>query len=266
MPILRPPRLSELRYEFSAFKDVYSLLSGKNAAVKHTTASPKRHILMIPGLGVGHWSFKPLQKMLEQQGHICYDWGLGRNRAGMNFQPVLDELPETWAFKQIPKKSGKIISREIGVPYLCWKTIQRARELAEKTKQPIVVLGWSLGGLIAREVARELPEHVDKVITFGSPVKGGAKYTITAWRFSRLGVDIDWLEDVIKHRNETLIQQPITCIYSKRDGIVHWSSAVDDMNPNVSLHEVSASHFGMGINKTCWQIMLNSLANLESSV
>ncbi len=263
-PLLRPPRLRDLRYELSAIKDAVSLILNKRVAATINHSVPKRHILMVPGLGVGHWSFKPLQHFLEQNGHFCYDWELGRNRAGINFRPRLEDLPESWSFSHIPKSTGKIRSREIGVPYLCWKTVQRARYLAEHTNAPIVLLGWSLGGLIAREVARELPDHVDKVITFGSPVKGGPKYTITAWRFSKLGVDIEWLDDVIKHRNEIHIQQPITCIYSKRDGIVHWSSAVDDINPNVQLHEVTASHFGMGINKICWQIILNSLASTEN--
>jgi pimeloyl-ACP methyl ester carboxylesterase len=83
---------------------------------------------------------------------------------------------------------------------------------------PVRLIGWSLGGYLAREVAREHPHAVQQVITLGSPVIGGPKYTAVAGAYRRRGVDLDAIEAEVAVRNELPLDTPITAIYSQSDG------------------------------------------------
>ena len=122
----------------------------------------------------------------------------------------------------------------------------------EATGKPVVLIGWSLGGFMAREVARDLPNVVERVITMGSPIIGGPKYTVAAPYFARWGQDLDWIELEIRSREERPITQPIHAIISKTDGIVDWQAAIDRHSPDVEHIEVDAAHLGMGFNQVIW--------------
>lgn len=91
---------------------------------------------------------------------------------------------------------------------------------AEQQNTQFHIVGWSLGGFIAREVARDLPNAIKSVVTMGSPVFGGPKYTSVAPVFRAREIDLDWTEEEIEKRFSNPIQSPITTIFSKRDGIV----------------------------------------------
>ncbi len=86
--------------------------------------------------------------------------------------------------------------------------------------EKFALIGHSLGGYMAREVARQLPEHVSQLITFGSPVNGGPKYTAAGRVFLRRGVDMDWIEAIINEREKLPIKVPLTTIVSPSDAIV----------------------------------------------
>ena len=112
----------------------------------------------------------------------------------------------------------------------------------------ISLIGWSLGGVYAREMAKEMPDLVRSVITLGTPFTGHPKAT-NAWRFYNLvsgqqSHDEDLLAEVRKPP-----PVPTTSIYSKTDGIVAWQCSI---NPTRHAHteniEVHASHIGMGMN------------------
>ncbi|RZV55156.1 MAG: alpha/beta fold hydrolase, partial [Pseudomonadales bacterium] len=145
------------------------------------------------------------------------------------------------------------------VPALIDKMHDRVKARAEALGGPVVLIGWSLGGYVAREVARDLPEHVAAVITMGSPVVGGPKYTSTAAIFRARNCDLDWIEQEVEKRFENPIRQPITAIFSKRDGVVGWRSSIDHFSPHVNHIEVNVSHIGMGLNAGVWRLVLNAL-------
>jgi len=92
------------------------------------------------------------------------------------------------------------------VPYLCDHLADRVRERHEAGGEPIALIGWSLGGYLARKAARDLPHIVDRVITFGSPVVGGPKCTAAARLFRRYGMDLDWIEAEIAKRERVPIR------------------------------------------------------------
>ena len=122
---------------------------------------------------------------------------------------------------------------------------------------PVLVFGKT--GQVARELARDMPDIVDRVVTMGSPVIGGPKYTAVARAFERGGQDTDWIEAEIARRESTPITQPITAIYSRTDGIVGWQAAIDHHSPNVRHVEIDAAHLGMGFNPTIWAEVLSAL-------
>jgi pimeloyl-ACP methyl ester carboxylesterase len=113
---------------------------------------------------------------------------------------------------------------------------------------PVRLLGWSLGGYLAREVAREIPEAVDRVVTLGSPVVGGPRYTLTAPIYRLAGVDLDAIDREIRRREQVPLRVPVTAVYSRRDGIVNWEACIDRKSDCVEHVEVDASHIGMGGN------------------
>jgi pimeloyl-ACP methyl ester carboxylesterase len=125
----------------------------------------------------------------------------------------------------------------------------------------ITLIGWSLGGVVAREVARLYEPHVREIITMGTPVIGGPKYTIVGDRFAKAqDLDLDEYEAYVHSVNSIGLTQPITAFYSKRDGIVGWQAAVDTYNEQARNIEVDTTHLGIGINAKVWIEIAETLA------
>ena len=81
---------------------------------------------------------------------------------------------------------------------------------------------------MAREAARERPDLVHRVITLGTPVVGGPKYTVVARRFGRRGIDMAAIEAEIELRNRISLRTPVTAIYSRADAVVAWEACIDE--------------------------------------
>jgi alpha/beta superfamily hydrolase len=130
-----------------------------------------------------------------------------------------------------------------------------------RTKQQVRIIGWSFGGFIARELARERPELIHRVITLGTPVVGGPKYTVFAARLRRKGVDLDAMEAEIASRNSITLQTPVTAIYSRADAMVAWQACIDRNGSNVEHVEVGTTHMGFGISPEVYMIIAQRLAS-----
>jgi pimeloyl-ACP methyl ester carboxylesterase len=189
-----------------------------------------RPVMLLPGFGTDELSMRPLGRYLRYLGYDVYDWGLGRNRGRVNRH-----------------------TRQIGA---------RVREISrELDGASVTLIGWSLGGVIARETARLFAPYVREVITLATPIIGGPKYTTAAGHFARAGkLDLDEFEKEVHARNSAGIQQPVTSIYSKRDGIVGWRASVDVYNAHARNIEVNSSHFGIGANGRVWRLIADVLA------
>ena len=177
------------------------------------TARP-RTVILLPGFGTSPRSMVVMEAYLRRAGHRVRDWGLGRN---------------TGEAKQLRLRLVPVVESSI--------TTHR---------EPVVLVGWSLGGFIAREYAREHPRHVRQVVTLGSPVIGGPRYTATARWYRSQGFDLDELEQAVAARYSTALTVPVTAIYSKRDGVVAWRACIDRWSPNVRHIEVTETHIGLG--------------------
>ena len=190
-----------------------------------------RPVMLIPGYQTGESSMRPLGKFLEYLGYDVYGWGNGRNRGDVE---------------------GDILR------------VGRRAELihADRDGMPVTLIGWSLGGVAAREAARLFEPAVREVITMGTPIIGGPKYTIAGPQFAeKSGLDLDKFEKEVHERNSIGIKQPVTSIYSKSDGVVGWRASVDIYNEQAQNIEVNSSHFGLGANGKVWRIIARQLAS-----
>jgi pimeloyl-ACP methyl ester carboxylesterase len=185
-------------------------------------------VLVLPGYGATDASTALLRAYLRYLGYRARGWGLGRNRGD--------------------------------VPALLPRVAALVRETARATGAPLRLVGWSLGGYLAREAAREHPEAVERVVTLGSPVAGGPKYTAMARLFRPLGVDLDAIEAAVAARESVPLRVPVTAIYSKADGIVGWRACVDARNRDVEHVEVRTTHLGLGFAPEVYRVVARRLA------
>nr|WP_231471755.1 alpha/beta fold hydrolase [Novosphingobium sp. CECT 9465] len=153
---------------------------------------PSRPVMLLPGFGTHPARMKPLARALQDAGHRVSDWGLG-----FNFGPSEERFDR-----------------------LCERVVTMAR----KEGEPLVLVGWSLGGIFAREVARAHPESVRLVITMGSPFSGDRRAN-NAWRAYQLiaGHSVD--SPPIGRDMAVKPPVPTVALWSPRDGIISPRSA-----------------------------------------
>lgn len=187
----------------------------------------KRKIVVIPGFLFADRSTWPLRRYLKHLGYDALPWGFGRNMGH-------------------PERDAERLAEHL-------KTVRRDGE-------PITLIGWSLGGVIARLVARHDPQLVREIITLGTPVEGGPKYTVAGDNLARRrGINLDAIEHRVHAINSEGLDRPITVIYSRSDGIVHWRAAIDRYNAQARHIRVSSSHIGLGVNPLVWRIVARVL-------
>jgi pimeloyl-ACP methyl ester carboxylesterase len=211
-PISPPGRLDtlqELRLPFDALRWAPSWLTARSGR-----APQPRSVILLPGFGAGPRSMRLMESFLRRRGHRVRDWGLGRNDGDA-------------------RKLRAQLTRVV-------------EESMASHGEPVVLVGWSLGGYIAREYAREHAEQVRRVVTLGSPVIGGPRYTATARWYRSQGHDLEAMERAVAARYATPIRVPVTAVYSRRDGIVAWQACIDRWSPDVRHVEVSETHVGLG--------------------
>jgi len=217
-------------------------------------------VIVVPGLWASDGMMSTLRRFLTKSGYDAQGWELGRNLAGRGWDGEISDLSEGWAQGERDRPNNG----EGAVPALCDEFTNQVRERSQKLGRPIALVGWSLGGFLAREAARDLPNHVNAVITFGTPVIGGPKYTFVNNRYRRRGLDIDWIAEQTLARHKIPIQCPVTSIYSKQDAIVHWSASIDHWSPNVTHYEVNCTHTAYGFHAPTFQIIRSQLDKIFS--
>jgi pimeloyl-ACP methyl ester carboxylesterase len=188
-------------------------------------------VVVYPGLGGGALTTVHLRHFLRDCGFVAYDWqgGINTGPDGM-FDPWLERLAD------------------------------RVRELHRSHGATVSLIGWSLGGVYAREVAKRCPQAVRQVITLGTPFSSmsSANHARTLYRL--LGGDTSQLTPELEARLRECPPVPTTSIYSKADGIVAWRGCLEKESEFVENIEVGASHLGMGAHPEVLRIVVDRLA------
>lgn len=197
----------------------------------------KTPVMTLPGFSGPEFSLQPLNRFLGSNGYIAQSWGLGVNR-GIRDMAHMENL-----------------SAVLG---------KRLREMADEHGRPVALVGQSLGGVFARELARRNPEHVDRVITLGSP----AHFGDTSKNVNTMVAQLMALytgravEDLLREARELNLNiaeppagVPLVSIYSRYDGVAPVTTTripqrflqSDDGSPRENI-EIVCSHCGMGVN------------------
>lgn len=177
-------------------------------------------VLVLPGFMTTDASTRRLRRYLGSLGHDVHGWELGRNLG--------------------PKAIG-------------WsgdKLVARVAALHEATGRKVSLVGWSLGGIMARQVARRLPDRVRQVVTLGAPFTGDINATIVRSLYERLTgqklTDPDVVAQLLESRDPPPV--PATSIYSRNDGVVAWQNCLEPPSPTSDNIEVRGSHCGLAVN------------------
>ena len=223
---LRPPGALLLMLEARAFWEMGAMV----AALPWLRRLPRgdgHPVLVFPGMGANDFTTVPLRNFLNNLGYVTQAWG-----QGFNFGP------------------------RDGVLHKCAADV---RKLSERHGQPVSLIGWSLGGIYAREMAKELPLHTRSVITLGTPFTGHPKAT-NAWRIFEMLSGHRADDPAMIERVRTPPPVPTTSIYSRTDGIVSWQCSLNEPGPMTENIEVHASHTGMGMNPLALYAVADRLA------
>jgi pimeloyl-ACP methyl ester carboxylesterase len=204
------------------------------------SASPKERgdghpVIVFPGLAGGPLSTRPLRRFLDKSGYVSHDWGHGlKTGPDGDFDDWLDQLDDHLV--DVHSAHGRRVS----------------------------LIGWSLGGIYARELAKRSGPLVRQVITLGTPfgALGDANHAATAWRL--LNGDTSQLTPGLQARLRQTPDVPTTAIYSKTDGIVPWRACMEQETHGSESVEVSgASHLGLGTHPKVLRIVASRLAQPE---
>ncbi len=214
---------SRAPWEFGAALAAYPLLRQAPRGDGHA-------VVVFPGRGAPDLSTLPLRAFLNERGYRPHGWDLK-----FNFGPRAGVLE---------------------------RSLERVRALRKASGRRVSLVGWSLGGVYAREIARLAPRDVRCVVTLGSPFTGHPKAN-HAWRLYQLasGHDLDDTEDFDRVREAPPV--PTTSVFSRSDGIVAWQCCLQPKGPLAESIEVGASHFGIGLHPAAWYAVADRLCQRE---
>lgn len=226
-----PPSRTLLMMEGRAICEMFSLF----AAYPLLELAPRgdgHPVLVLPGLTASDTSTQALRTFLKSRGYRAHGWKLGPNNGP---RPGAEE-----------------------------KMQARLAELAERYQRKVSLVGWSMGGIFAREMARRAPEQVRQVISLGSPFAGAPKAS-NAWKvyeqLSGRQVD-DW-----PHRDVMRSPPPVpsTAIFTRTDGIVAWQGCLEQETSHSENIEVEGSHCGLGHNPAVLYAIADRLSQAEDA-
>jgi pimeloyl-ACP methyl ester carboxylesterase len=193
-------------------------------------AGVAHHVIVYPGLAASDASTQPLRAFLRDMGYHVHGWYQGRNKGPG--RGVIERLEE------------QLVA------------------VHQDTKSKLSLIGWSLGGVYARELAKIHPQKVRQVITLGTPFAQSPKAT-NAWRVYEMLSGSTVPDQVMQMEIAVAPSVPFTSVYSKSDGIVAWQASVQAAQKNnakIENVEVFASHLGIGVNPAAWYVIADRLA------
>lgn len=205
-------------------------------ALARAPKSDGHAVLVFPGFMSTDQPTWPLRWFLTHAGYRAYPWGLGANYGFSNEHHYDIEALIEHRLKEVFIESGD---------------------------RKISLIGWSLGGVYAKELARRYPHLIRDVITLGSPISGNTA-EVSIWRIYEWVTHMRFSEpgfaQKLRALSAPLERVPITAFYSRSDGVVPWKNSCEKPGPLVQNIEVKASHVGMGFDAFVYYLIAHRLA------
>jgi pimeloyl-ACP methyl ester carboxylesterase len=208
----------------------YTLWNASRRLLEKLPHGDGHPVLVLPGFTAADGSTLQLRALLRRLGYRTYGWKLGNNLG-----------PTPLIIRGLEK---------------------RLVEISDKEQQPVSIIGWSLGGIYARDLARQHPDLVRQVITLGSPIRMSPGDPSAA---SRLWETLQPLHDPsVSHRigepEHEQMPVPSTAVYTRSDGVVHWKMCLEAKSPTSESVEVLGSHCGLGFNPSVAIVVADRLS------
>ena len=206
----------------------------------HVTAPPEsigdgHPVIVYPGLGAGSMTTSQLRNFLRHAGFQANDWGGGVNIGHEGeFDAWLDGLAAN-----VREVQGRNDGRKVSL------------------------VGWSLGGIFAREIAKRAPDAVRIVVTLATPFSALGDASHAGALFRMFNGEAGQLAPGIEARLRLSPPVPTTSIFSKSDGIVCWRGCIERRSATTESVEVDTSHLGMVNHPDVLRIVANRLAQPE---
>lgn len=232
---IKAPSLMKVALEGRAWFEFGAYLASSRF-LKKAPKGDGHPVLVLPGFVASDFSTKPLRSYLKKQGYEPYDWGLGRN-LGLR-DGVLDGM------------------------------LDRIDSIYEDHGRTVSLIGWSLGGVFARELAKLRPEQTRMVISLGSPHSGNPRAS-NAWRLYEYTAGHSVEEPPIETNLHKAPPVPTTSIYTKTDGVVAWENChqTKPVSPVKAKQTenivVEGSHCGLGVNPAVVYAIADRLSQPE---
>jgi hypothetical protein len=194
-------------------------------------------VVVFPGLAANHHSIGSMLRLCKRLGYAACDWGLGINKGPRGeLDAWMDELALHVA--------------ALGAPH----------------RKAMSLVGVSLGGIYAREVAKRLPGRVRQVITVGTPFAGRAEHTNVAWLYRLINGRAPHFDDALLTRLRASPDVPTTSVFSRSDGVVAWQACLHEEGTRHTENiEVASSHCGLGWNAHVLSIIADRLHQPEGA-
>jgi pimeloyl-ACP methyl ester carboxylesterase len=227
---IRPPARGLLLLEGRALLELAALLPAY-PALRRAPRGDGHPVLVFPGFMASDFSTRTLRRFLRDLGYAAHGWELGRN---------LGPSPDLVA-----------------------RMTARLREVRSAAGRPVSLIGWSLGGIYARELARAFADDVRQVITLASPFRDVDATNVPPFlqgvaRRRRLPDEAER-----RRRLGAPLPVPTTAIFSRSDGITAWRSCCVDEGPLSENVEVASSHLGIGHHPVTLLTIADRLAQPE---
>lgn len=187
-------------------------------------------VLVLPGLAASDRSTALMRRFLRTHGWRAHGWRLGRN-----------------------------LGPRDGVFEAC---LHRVQAVHAATGRRVSLVGWSLGGVYARELAKRLPQSVRQVVTLGSPMPGHGRASNARRLYEAAAGARAYAPELMARLHEP-VPVPCTSIYSRSDGIVHWRASLLPPGAQRQNIRVPASHVGLGLNPVVLNLLAERLSQPE---
>lgn len=187
-------------------------------------------VLVLPGFMATDNSTVRLRKFIETLGYHTYGWEIGRNFGKEEYLHIL---------------------------------ATKLKQIHALHDQKVTIIGWSLGGIFARQLAKSQPSIVRQVITLGSPFRNVLESNNASWihRMIRGGKEESSADQNLLDDLPLPAPVPTTAIYTKEDGVVPWEYCLEEVEDDIHQNiQVRGSHCGLGFNPSVLKIIEDRLA------